>query len=271
LKRDYSPKQHEEPIMRRYMVAGNWKLNMGPAAGRELAAGVAGLLAGRRLGGDVVVCPPFVSIPAVAAVAQGDPVILGAQNCADQAGGAFTGEVSAAMLKEAGCRYVIIAHSERREYQRETDDMFVRKIDLVHQAGLKAIFCFGEVIDERRAGRAQEVVRTQLEGVLPRLEGADAYNTVLAYEPVWAIGTGETATPAIAQEMHAFSRGVVAELLGPEVSDNIRILYGGSCKPDNAFELISLPDVDGGLIGGASLKAADFVGIIDGAEKARNE
>jgi len=254
--------------MRRYMVAGNWKLNMGPAAGRELAAGVDALLKGRTLQGDVVVCPPYVSLPAVAAVAQGDPVILGAQNCASEDAGAFTGEVSAAMLKEAGCRYVIVAHSERREYQQESDDLFIKKIDRVHGAGLKAIFCFGEVIGERKAGREKEVVRAQLEGVLPRLEGVDAYNTVLAYEPVWAIGTGETATPEIAQEMHAFSRAVVTELLGREVGENIRILYGGSCKPSNALELIGQPDVDGGLIGGASLKATDFVGIIDGAEKA---
>jgi len=252
--------------MRRYLVAGNWKLNLGPAAGRELAAGVADLLAGRQLGGDVLVCPPFVTIPAVGEVAQGDPVLLGAQNCADQDQGAYTGEVSAAMLKEAGVQYVIIAHSERREYQRETDEIFVRKIDLLHRAGLKAIFCFGEVLEERKSGRAQEVVRAQLQGVLPNLESPDAYNTVLAYEPVWAIGTGETATAEQAQEMHAYTRSVVAELLGQEVAEYMRILYGGSCKPGNARELIGLPDVDGGLIGGAALKAADFVGIVDGAE-----
>ena len=255
--------------MRRYLVAGNWKLNMGPAAGRELAQGVADLLKGRELKGDVLVCPPYVSLPAVSQVAQGDPVLLGAQNCADQAGGAYTGEVSAEMLAEAGCQYVIVAHSERREYQKETDDMFVAKIDLIHEAGLKAIFCFGEVIGERKGGRAQEVVKAQLEGVLPRLEFVNAYNTVLAYEPVWAIGTGETATPEIAQEMHAYSRQVVAELLGQEMADYMRILYGGSCKPGNARELIGLPDVDGGLIGGASLKPTDFVGIIDGAEAAQ--
>lgn len=254
--------------MRRYLVAGNWKLNMGPAAGRELAKGVADLLAGRELAGDVLICPPFVSIPAVGEVAKGDPVMLGAQNCADQAGGAYTGEVSAEMLAEAGCQYVIVAHSERREYQQETDDMFVAKIDLIHKAGMKAIFCFGEIIGDRKAGRAQDVVKAQLEGVLPRLEFVSAYNTVLAYEPVWAIGTGETATPEIAQEMHAFSRQTVAALLGQEVADYMRILYGGSCKPGNALELIGLPDVDGGLIGGAALKAADFVGIIDGAEAA---
>ena len=254
--------------MRRYLVAGNWKLNMGPKEGRELARGVAALLEGRELKGDVLVCPPFVSIPAVGEVATGDPVMLGAQNCADQAAGAYTGEVSADMLAEAGCQYVIVAHSERREYQKETDDLFVKKINLIHEAGLKAIFCYGELLDERKAGQAEAVVRRQLEGVLPKLKHADAYNTVLAYEPVWAIGTGETATPKIAQEMHAFSRQTVAALLGQEVADYMRILYGGSCKPGNALELISLPDVDGGLIGGAALKAADFVGIVDGAEGA---
>jgi triosephosphate isomerase len=258
----------EEIPMRRYMVAGNWKLNMGPAAGRELAAGVSGLLKGRELRGDVVVCPPFVTIPAVAPVAQGDPVQLGAQNCATHDKGAYTGEVSAAMLAEAGVRHVIIGHSERREYYGETDDDFVAKIEQVFAAGLKAIFCYGEVLDQRKSGQAEAVVEAQLGGVLPRLEGANAYNLVLAYEPVWAIGTGETATPEIAQQMHAHSRRLVGELLGAETAGAMRILYGGSCKPDNARELIGQPDVDGGLIGGASLKPADFVGIIDGAEAA---
>lgn len=257
--------------MRRYLVAGNWKLNLGPKAGRELAAAVGERLRGRTLHGDVVVCPPFVSIPAVGEAAQGDPVMLGAQNCADQAAGAYTGEVSAAMLKEAGVQYVIIGHSERREYYGETDDQFVRKIDLVHAQGMKAIFCFGEVLDERKAGRAEAVVQAQLEGVLPRIESANAYNLVLAYEPVWAIGTGETATPEIAQQMHAHSRRITADLLGTDTAANLRILYGGSCKPGNARELIGLPDVDGGLIGGASLKAEDFVGIVDGAETAATD
>ena len=254
--------------MRRYLVAGNWKLNNGPAAGRQLTAEIARLLAGRQLKGDVLVCPPFVTIPAVAEVADGNPVLLGAQNCADQGQGAFTGEVSAEMLKEAGVQYVIIAHSERREYQGESDELFVRKINLIHEAGLKAIFCYGEVLDQRKAGQEKAVVKAQLEGVLPKLEHANAYNTVLAYEPVWAIGTGETATPDQAQEIHAYSRRVVAELMGQEVADYMRILYGGSCKPGNARELIGLPDVDGGLIGGAALKAEDFVGIVDGAEAA---
>jgi len=252
--------------MRRYMVAGNWKLNLGPSAARELAAGVAGALKGRELRGDVVICPPFVSLAAAAPHAQGDPVQLGAQNCAAWDHGAYTGEVSAPMLAEAGVRYVIIGHSERRQYFGETDDDFVAKIDRVHAAGLKAIFCYGEVLDERKGGRAEAVVEAQLRGVLPRLEGANAYNLVLAYEPVWAIGTGETATPAIAQAMHAHSRRLAGELMGADAAAALRILYGGSCKPDNARELIGRPDVDGGLIGGASLKPADFAGIIDGAE-----
>jgi len=254
--------------MRRYLVAGNWKLNMGPAAGVALAQAVSELLQGRDLHGDVLVCPPYVTIPAVAAVAQGNPVMTGAQNCADQDQGAYTGEVSPSMLKEAGAQYVIIGHSERREYQQESDDLLVRKIDLVHQAGLKAIFCYGEKLAQRQNGEAQAVVEAQLTGVLARLASADAYNTVLAYEPIWAIGTGETATPAQAQEIHAFSRQVVAGLLGDETAEHMRILYGGSCKPGNARELIGLPDVDGGLIGGAALKAEDFVGIIEGAEAA---
>ncbi len=241
-------------------------MNQGPSTGRQLAAAVQDLLKGRELRGDVLVCPPYVTIPAVSEVAQGEPVLLGAQNCSEEEKGAFTGQVSVDMLKEVGVQYVIIGHSERREYQKETDEMFVRKINRIHQAGLKAIFCFGEVLEERKAGQAEEVVRAQLTGVLPKLEFANAYNTVLAYEPVWAIGTGETATPEMAQEIHAFTRSVVAEIMGREVADFMRILYGGSCKPGNAKELIGLPDVDGGLIGGAALKAEDFVGIIDGAE-----
>ncbi|MBK7045020.1 MAG: triose-phosphate isomerase [bacterium] len=254
--------------MRRYLVAGNWKMNLGPAAGRELAAGVAERLRGRTLRGDVLVCPPFVTIPAVAGPADGNPLLLGAQNCGDQDGGAFTGEVAPSMLKEAGVQYVIIAHSERRQYQREDDDLFVRKINLLHAAGLKAIFCYGELLGERKAGREREVVQKQLEGVLPRLEFADPYNTVLAYEPVWAIGTGETATAEQAQEMHAWSRETVARLLGAGPASHMRILYGGSCKASNARELFGQADVDGGLIGGASLKVDDFVGIVDGAEAA---
>jgi triosephosphate isomerase len=254
--------------MRRYMVAGNWKMNMGPAAAATLAAEVGTRLAGRSLHGDVVVCPPFVSIPAVAGVVEGGPVQLGAQDCGAKAAGAYTGQVAAPMLAEAGCGWVIIGHSERRQYQREGDELFVDKINSAFDAGLKVIFCYGELLEERRIGREKDVVRDQLKGVLARLPRADADNLVLAYEPVWAIGTGETATPEQAQEMHAYSRHMVAEILEYGVAGNIRILYGGSCKPGNAREIIGQPDVDGGLIGGAALTADDFTGIIDGAEAA---
>ena len=255
--------------MRRYMVAGNWKLNMGPTAGAELAAGIQSELAGRRLEGDVLVCPPYVTIPSVSAFAAGEPLLLGAQNCSDQDQGAYTGQVSAGLLKEAGCTHVIVAHSERRQYQKESDDLFVAKIDRVHQAGLTAIFCFGELLEERQAGNAEDVVKAQLAGVLPRIASATADNTILAYEPVWAIGTGETATPEIAQHMHKVSREAVTGLAGPEFAAAVRILYGGSCKPSNAVELFSLDDVDGGLIGGASLKAEDFLGIVNAAEEVK--
>ncbi len=253
--------------MRRTLVAGNWKLNLGPRAGADLAAGIQSRLGGRWLRGEVLVCPPYVTIPAVAPFAQGEPLLLGAQDCSDRSEGAFTGQVSAAMLAEAGCSHVIIGHSERRQYQRETDDLFVAKIDRAHEAGLVAIFCYGELLAERKAGRAEEVVAAQLAGVLPRLGGATAENLILAYEPVWAIGTGETATPQIAQQMHAFSRSTVGALLGAETASEMRILYGGSCKPSNAGELFALPDVNGGLIGGASLDVDSFLGIVEAAEK----
>lgn len=252
--------------MRRYLVAGNWKLNMGPGAAVKLARSIAMGALGIDLKGDVLVCPPYVSIAPVRDVLGESVIAVGAQNCATQASGAYTGEVSAAMLKEAGAAYVIIAHSERREYYGETDDDFIRKIDQVHESGMKAIFCYGEKLDQRKAGQAEEVVRRHLEGVLPRLRSATASNLVLAYEPVWAIGTGETATPQQAQEIHAFSRSILSQLKGADTAAAMRILYGGSMKPDNAQALIGQPDIDGGLIGGASLKHEDFLGIIRGAQ-----
>ena len=252
--------------MRSYMVAGNWKLNLGPAAARDLARQVRDGLRKYHLKGEVLVCPPFVSLPAVVEMVKESPLLVGAQNCAAEASGAYTGEVSGAMLSEVGATHVIVAHSERRQYQRETDSEFIRKIDLAHAAGLTAIFCFGELIEERRAGRAEEVVRNQLAGVLPHLASLSAADTILAYEPVWAIGTGETATPEIAQQVHALVRATVADLASRELAAQIRILYGGSCKPANAHELFRSPDVDGGLIGGASLKAEDFLGIVAAAQ-----
>ena len=254
--------------MRRFLAAGNWKLNMGPAEGVSLARKIAMGVLGMDLRGEVLVCPPFVTIPAVADVLKDSVVHCGAQTCANDASGAHTGEVATAMLAEAGCSHVIVAHSERRTDQRESDDDFVAKIERVHDAGLCAVFCYGEQLAERKAGRAADVVRAQLEGVLPRLTRATASSLVLAYEPVWAIGTGETATPEQAQEIHAISREIAAGLLGPKVADAVRILYGGSVKPGNAEELFSREDIDGGLVGGASLKADDFLGIIRGAQAA---
>jgi triosephosphate isomerase len=254
--------------MRRYLVAGNWKLNNGPAAAVRLGRDIRDRLRAVDLRGDVLVCPPYVSLPACAEILKGSPLLLGAQNCATAGSGAYTGEVSAAMLAETGARFVIIAHSERRQYQQETDEQFVQKIDQTHAAGLAAIFCFGEVIAERRAGRAEKVVRAQLEGVLPHVARFTAENSVLAYEPVWAIGTGETATPETAQAMHVFAREVVADLLGADLARSLRILYGGSVKAANAHGLFVQPDIDGGLVGGASLMAEEFVGIVRGAELA---
>ncbi len=251
--------------MRRKLVAGNWKMNLGPAAAQQLARGVRDGLRALDAAGEVLICPPFVSLAAAREMIEGSAVRLGAQNCATTASGAFTGEVSAAMLAEAGCSHVIVAHSERRQHQRETDADFVAKIDQAHAAGLVAVFCFGEVIEQRRAGRAQEVVRAQLEGVLPHLKSCGPADTVLAYEPVWAIGTGETATPATAQDMHEFTRATVARLLGRETAAGLRVLYGGSVKASNAGELFGQPDIDGGLVGGASLQAAEFIGIVRAA------
>ena len=255
--------------MRSHLVAGNWKLNLGPAAARKLAREVRDGLRGVDTRAEVLICPPFVSLAAAHEMIAGSPVRLGAQNCAASDAGAYTGEVSAAMLAEAGCSHVIVAHSERRALLGERDEAFIAKIDRAHAAGLIPIFCFGEVLEERRGGRAEAVVQAQLEGVLPHLKSCTPADTVLAYEPVWAIGTGETATPATAQATHAFARGVVARLLGPATAAGLRILYGGSVKAGNAPELFTQPDIDGGLVGGASLQAAEFIGIVRGAPAGR--
>ena len=252
--------------MRPYMVAGNWKQNLGPADAAKLARQVTMGLLGLDLKGDVLVCPTYVAIPAVADIVKGEKTLLGAQNCSATGDGAHTGEIGADMLAEAGCTHVIVAHSERRADNGETDDDFVAKIDQIHAAGLTAIFCFGELLDERKAGRERDVVKAQLAGVLPRLAAATPANLVLAYEPVWAIGTGETATPEQAQDIHAVSRELVAGLLGADAAAATRILYGGSMKPGNAADLIGRVDIDGGLIGGASLKADDFLGIVRAAQ-----
>ena len=188
---------------------------------------------------------------------------LGAENCADHASGAYTGEVSASMVASTGAGYVILGHSERRQYYGETSEILRAKVALALENNLKPIFCIGEVLEQRENGTFFDVVRTQIEEGLFNLEASDFGKIVLAYEPVWAIGTGKTATAEQAQEIHAFIRGVIAGKYGEEVANNTTILYGGSCKPSNAAELFAKPDVDGGLIGGASLKCADFMGIVN--------
>ena len=212
---------------------------------------------------DVVICTPFIHLASVAGIIDQSVIGLGAENCADKASGAYTGEVSAEMVKSTGAGYVILGHSERRAYYGETAEILKEKINLALANGLKVIFCIGEVLEERESGKQNEVVEAQLAGSLFDLTAEQFANIILAYEPVWAIGTGKTATAEQAEEMHAFIRGVIAGKFGAEAADNVSILYGGSCKPSNAKEIFSKENVDGGLIGGAALKAADFKGIID--------
>ena len=249
--------------MRKNIVAGNWKMNKTLQEGIELAKELNTVLAADKPKCDVVICTPFIHLASVVPVVDKAVIGVGAENCADKESGAFTGEVSAAMVASTGAQYVILGHSERRAYYHETPEILKEKVGLALANGLTPIFCIGEVKEERLENRQNEVVRAQIEGSLFDLTAEEFSKIVLAYEPVWAIGTGLTATPEQAQEMHAFIRSVLAGKWGKEVADNTSILYGGTCKPSNAQELFANPDVDGGLIGGASLKAADFKGIID--------
>lgn len=247
-------------MSRRPLIAGNWKMNGLKADGLALAQGVAAKLkAEPGIGCDLLVCPPFTLIAAVADAAAGSGLAVGGQDCHAKTSGAHTGDTSPAMLKDAGASYVILGHSERRTDHGETDAQVKAKAVAAHAAGLKAIVCIGETLAQRDAGQTLDVNRTQLRGSLP--DGADAANTVIAYEPVWAIGTGRVATPEQAQEVHAAIRAELVNLVGAAEAAKMRILYGGSMKPDNAAQLIALPDVDGGLIGGASLKVDDFWAI----------
>jgi triosephosphate isomerase len=249
--------------MRKNIVAGNWKMNKTLQEGIELAKELNTVLAADKPKCDVVICTPFIHLASVTPIVDKAIIGVGAENCADKESGAYTGEVSAAMVASTGAQYVILGHSERRAYYHETPEILKEKVRLALANGLTPIFCIGEVKEERLENRQNEVVRAQIEGSLFDLTAEEFSKIVLAYEPVWAIGTGLTATPEQAQEMHAFIRSVLAGKWGKEVADNTSILYGGSCKPSNAKELFANPDVDGGLIGGASLKAADFKGIID--------
>ena len=249
--------------MRKKIVAGNWKMNMTLQEGVALAKELNEILAADKPNCGVVICTPFIHLASIAPMLDTNVIKLGAENCADKEKGAYTGEVSAAMVKSTGAEYVILGHSERRAYYGETPEILKEKVNLALANGLKVIFCIGEVLEEREAGKQNEVVAAQLKGSLYDLTAEQFSNIVLAYEPVWAIGTGKTATADQAEEMHAFIRQEIAKQFGAEVAENTTIQYGGSCKPGNAKELFAKPDVDGGLIGGASLKAADFKGIID--------
>lgn len=243
--------------MRRLLVAGNWKMHGSRAMAAELASGVAA--GAGQAGAELVLIPPFPYLDALVA-RHGEALGFGAQDVSEHATGAYTGEVSAAMLADLGCRYVLVGHSERRQYHAESDALVAAKFVAAQSAGLVPVLCVGESLAEHEAGNDQAVVGRQLGAVLDRAGVAAFARAVVAYEPVWAIGTGHTATPAQAQAMHAFIRGKIAEH-DATMANSLRILYGGSVKPANAAELFSQPDVDGGLIGGASLVAADFLAI----------
>jgi len=247
--------------MRKNIVAGNWKMNTTVPEGIELAKAVVARSAEVPAEVKLIVATPFTHLVPVAEVVKGTVVGLSAENCADHAKGAYTGEVSADMLVSAGCEYTILGHSERRQYYGETDAKLVEKTKLALGAGLKVILCVGENLDEREAGKHFDVCEEQIKNVLYNFTAEDMKNIIVAYEPVWAIGTGKTATAEQAEEIHAFIRKVVCEKFGAQVADDLTILYGGSCKPSNAKELFAQPDIDGGLIGGAALKADDFIAI----------
>ncbi len=249
--------------MRKNIVAGNWKMNKSLQEGLALATELKGALAGSTLRCDVVIGTPFIHLASVASEVEGSVIGVAAQNCADKESGAYTGEVSASMVKSTGANYVILGHSERREYYNETSAILNAKVELALANGLTPIYCCGEALEVRNAGTQNQFVQTQLEETVFNLSVEDFSKIVIAYEPIWAIGTGVTASTEQAQEMLAFIRGIIAAKFGDEIADNTSILYGGSCNAKNAPELFSQPDIDGGLIGGASLKVADFKAIID--------
>jgi triosephosphate isomerase len=248
--------------MRTPLVAGNWKMHKTLAEARALVKGIRAGIKG-LIGVEVLVCPPFPLLLPMAREVDGSAILLGAQNAHEERQGAFTGEVSVPMLADTGCSHVIIGHSERRHVFGEPGDRLAKKVRAVQAGGLEVIYCIGETLAEREAGRTEDVVARQLEEAIASDVNLD--KLILAYEPVWAIGTGKTATPEQAQEVHAFVRSRMASGFGKPAAEAVRILYGGSVKPANAAELMSKPDVDGALVGGACLAAEDFVAIIRAA------
>ena len=254
-------------MSRKILIAGNWKMNKTATEAVELAKPIIEAI-GNQNDIDVLMCPPFTSISAVSELIGNSTVRVGAQNMSATATGAYTGEISAAMLRDLQVSYVILGHSERRSYYGETDAFINRKVLACLENNLKPVLCVGETLEEREAGKVEEVIKTQLVGGLANVPADKAESVVIAYEPVWAIGTGKTATPEQAQEVHAFIRKELIGLLG-QVGNAIRILYGGSMKPANADELLAKPDIDGGLIGGAALVAKDFLALIESGVKAQ--
>lgn len=250
--------------MRKPIVAGNWKMNKTAAEGATLVTDLKPLVDGIDAV-DVVVCPPFTTISAVTDAIKGTNIAVGAQDMYWEDSGAFTGEVSPGMLLTAGCTYVIIGHSERRTYFSETNETVNNKVKKALAVGLIPIMCVGETLEEHEAGKTENVVKSHVEGGLKGLSADEIRKVVIAYEPVWAIGTGKTATPDQAQDVHAFIRGILVKLAGEDAAQAVRIQYGGSMKPDNAAELMSKKDIDGGLIGGAALQAASFAQIVKAA------
>jgi len=248
--------------MRKRIIAGNWKMNKTLDEAVVLAKSLEGKV-GNQIDVDVVLCPPYTNLASVHEIIADSAISLGAQNIFWEEKGAYTGEISADMLKSVGCEYVIIGHSERRQYFHETDETVNKKIRRALQAGLIPIVCVGEMLSQREAGETQGLVGSQIKGCLRGLSKEQVSRLIIAYEPIWAIGTGVVATPEQAQDVHKFIRAMFDELYDEELAQSVRIQYGGSMKPVNAAELLSQPDIDGGLIGGASLDADSFLGIIE--------
>lgn len=249
--------------MRKKIVAGNWKMNKTFNEGIQLASELKRALEGQITNCEVIIIPPFIHLATINEIITGSNIKLGAQNCSKHANGAFTGDISSQMIKSTGAEYVLVGHSERRQYHCENAEVLGLKLKLALNEGLIPIYCFGEMLEDRESGNHFKIVQEQIEDVIYSFSNEDLKNIILAYEPVWAIGTGKTASSEQAQEMHKFARSVIEKKFGNNISDNISILYGGSCKASNAKELFSNPDVDGGLIGGASLVSEDFTGIIN--------
>ncbi len=247
--------------MRKPLIAGNWKMNLLVSDAVKMVNELKSLVAGVN-GADIVVCPVFTALSAVGEALKGSAIEMGGQNCYLKESGAYTGEISPQMLKDVGCAWTIIGHSERRQYFGETDELLNQKLKFALASGLKVMFCVGETLEERESGQMNDVLERQVIKGLAGLSDSDFDSMSVAYEPVWAIGTGKTASPEQAQEAHAFIRGLLSKQFGAGVAEKVRIQYGGSVKADNAAELMAKPDVDGALVGGAALKADSFAGII---------